>query len=47
MAATTDEGLIIVTGASGHIGREVSRILRAAGKRILPVDVNPDTRETS
>jgi len=45
MAATTDEGLVIVTGASGHIGREVCRILRAAGKKILPVDVNPDTRE--
>lgn len=45
MAAAIDEGLVIVTGASGHIGREVCRILRAAGKKILPVDVNPDTRE--
>src|SRR5229473_3755549 len=45
MAPTSDEGLVIVTGASGHIGREVCRILRAAGKKILPVDVNPDTRE--
>ena len=45
MTATTDEGLVIVTGASGHIGREVCRILRAAGNKILPVDVNPDTRE--
>ena len=45
MAATSDEGLVIVTGASGHIGREVCRILRAAGKKILPVDVHPDTRE--
>ena len=44
MAATSDEGLVIVTGASGHIGREVCRILRFAGKKILPVDVNPDTR---
>jgi nucleoside-diphosphate-sugar epimerase len=34
-----------VTGASGHIGREVCRILRLAGKKILPVDVNHDTRE--
>jgi nucleoside-diphosphate-sugar epimerase len=45
MAATTGEGLVIVTGASGHIGREVCRILRAAGEKILPLDVNPDTRE--
>jgi hypothetical protein len=26
MAATTDEGLVIVTGASGHIGREVKKL---------------------
>jgi len=45
MAATSDEGLVIVTGASGHVGREVCRILRAAGNKVLPVDVNPDTRE--
>src|SRR5580693_4729780 len=40
-----DEGLVVVTGASGQIGREVCRILRAAGNKIFPIDVNPDPRE--
>jgi nucleoside-diphosphate-sugar epimerase len=43
--AARDEGLIIVTGANGLIGREVCRILRAAGNKILPVDVNADPIE--
>lgn len=41
MESTRQDNLILVTGAEGHIGREVCRSLRAANKQILPVDVNP------
>jgi nucleoside-diphosphate-sugar epimerase len=33
---------ILVTGASGHIGRELCRVLRNANRKILPVDLDPD-----
>ncbi|HEX8836635.1 MAG TPA: NAD(P)-dependent oxidoreductase [Candidatus Acidoferrum sp.] len=35
-------GAILVTGARGHIGRELCRILRDNGRAILPVDLNHD-----
>jgi nucleoside-diphosphate-sugar epimerase len=41
MASISDEGFVIVTGAGGHIGREVCRLLRTSGSRIFPVDVDP------
>ena len=43
MASTGNEGFVIVTGAGGHIGREVCRLLRTGGSQILPVDVDPST----
>ena len=41
MRSANPEGLILVTGASGHIGTEVCRVLRTAERKILPVDLNP------
>lgn len=39
-------GAILVTGACGHIGRELCRILRNNDREILPVDLDHDkTRE--
>ena len=34
---------ILVTGASGHIGTETRRVLRACSRMILPIDVEPDS----
>jgi nucleoside-diphosphate-sugar epimerase len=45
MASGSDEGFVIVTGAGGHIGREVCRLLRTGGNKILPVDVDGTTRD--
>jgi UDP-glucose 4-epimerase len=33
---------VVVTGACGHIGREVCRFLRELGANVLPVDVSGD-----
>lgn len=33
-----DLGVVLVTGACGHIGHEVCRALRAAGLKVLPTD---------
>jgi nucleoside-diphosphate-sugar epimerase len=38
MASTSNEKTILVTGASGHIGRVVCRFLREANRAILPID---------
>ena len=35
-------GAILVTGARGHIGRELCRILRNNGRELLPVDLDHD-----
>jgi nucleoside-diphosphate-sugar epimerase len=35
------EGVVIVTGAGGHIGREVCRQLKTAQMKFLPVDLCP------
>jgi len=37
-----DTGFVLVTGASGQIGRQVCSMLRARGRSVLPVDKNPD-----
>jgi hypothetical protein len=43
MASISDSGVVIVTGAGGHIGGEVCRLLRVAETKFLPVDVDPGT----
>jgi nucleoside-diphosphate-sugar epimerase len=37
-----DTGFVLVTGASGQIGRQVCSMLRATGRRVLPIDKDPD-----
>jgi nucleoside-diphosphate-sugar epimerase len=41
MASISNDGFLIVTGAGGHIGREVCRLLRTAEAKFLAVDVDP------
>ena len=43
MVSISDHGLVLVTGAGGHIGREVCRLLRAAETKFMPVDLDPGT----
>jgi len=40
-----DEGIVLVTGACGHVGSRVSSILKDSNRKILPVDLNPDTTQ--
>lgn len=40
MGSASDEGIILVTGACGHVGRELCRVLRDAKRKILPVDLD-------
>lgn len=40
MASTSNEGFVLVTGADGHIGREVCSLLRTSETKFLPVDVD-------
>jgi nucleoside-diphosphate-sugar epimerase len=42
MASVGDVGAVLVTGACGHIGRELCRILKNADRKILPVDLDHD-----
>jgi nucleoside-diphosphate-sugar epimerase len=42
MGSSNNRGTILVTGASGHIGREVYRLLREARCQILAVDLTQD-----
>jgi nucleoside-diphosphate-sugar epimerase len=42
MSSGDNQGTILVTGASGHIGHEVCRHLREARGEILAVDLNQD-----
>jgi nucleoside-diphosphate-sugar epimerase len=44
MRPADDEGIVLVTGASGHIGSAVCRVLKSGKRKILPVDINPDKR---
>jgi nucleoside-diphosphate-sugar epimerase len=41
MASNSKHGVVIVTGADGHIGREVCRLLKTSGTQFLPVDLDP------
>jgi len=41
MACNRKPGAVIVTGADGHIGREVCRLLKASKTKFLAVDVDP------
>jgi nucleoside-diphosphate-sugar epimerase len=45
MASNRDEDFVLVTGAGGHVGREVCRLLRAEENKILPVDVDGATND--
>jgi len=40
-----NEAMILVTGATGHIGRELCRLLTEARKQILAVDLNQDNTQ--
>jgi nucleoside-diphosphate-sugar epimerase len=42
MGSASDVGTILVTGACGHIGRELCRVLRNAERKLLPVDLDHD-----
>jgi len=42
MDSASDAGAILVTGACGHVGQELCRILRNAECRFLPVDLEPN-----
>jgi len=41
VAPLDDQGVVIVTGACGHIGREVCRLLKSSETPFLPADVRP------
>lgn len=41
MASHSKQGVVIVTGADGHIGREVCRLLKTSGTKFLATDVDP------
>jgi nucleoside-diphosphate-sugar epimerase len=43
MASISDQGFVMVTGAGGHIGSQVCRLLRACETKFLPVDVDAGT----
>jgi nucleoside-diphosphate-sugar epimerase len=43
MASISNDGLLIVTGAGGHIGRETCHLLRTAEAKFVPVDLDPGT----
>ncbi len=42
MESGNNEAMILVTGATGHIGREVCRLLTEARRQILAVDLSQD-----
>jgi uncharacterized protein YbjT (DUF2867 family) len=42
MDSGNNEAMILVTGATGHIGREVCRLLTEARWQILAVDLSQD-----
>lgn len=42
VSSRMDQGTILVTGACGHIGRELCSVLRGAGRELLGVDSHQD-----
>ena len=44
MGFANHASVTLVTGACGHVGRELCRLLTDAGRKILPLDVNADKR---
>jgi UDP-glucose 4-epimerase len=42
MRCLNDGASVLVTGACGHVGHEVCRLLRELGNSVLPVDVDGD-----
>jgi len=42
MGLANDAAAILVTGACGHVGRELCRVLSDAGRGIVPLDLNRD-----
>jgi nucleoside-diphosphate-sugar epimerase len=42
MGSARDAAAILVTGACGHVGRELCRVLRDADRKVLPLDLNHD-----
>src|SRR6266496_1789942 len=42
MGSASDAGIVLVTGACGHIGREVCRVLGNEERKILPIDLDQD-----
>lgn len=43
MRSGGNEGAVLVTGARGHVGSEVCRVLRDAERRVVAVDLQPDS----
>src|SRR5690348_12970838 len=44
MSAATEEGAVLITGASGQVGRAVCALLQAAGADVLAVDLAADAK---
>src|SRR5437763_3143069 len=42
MQSGSNKAMILVTGATGHVGREVCRVLAEAGGEILAIDLDGD-----
>ena len=40
MNPAADQGFVLVTGANGHVGRNVYRLLRNSRSKVLAVDVD-------
>ena len=45
MGSASGVGSILVTGAYGHIGRELCRVLKNAGHKVLSVDLDHEKTE--
>jgi nucleoside-diphosphate-sugar epimerase len=45
MGPARDRSVVILTGAGGHIGGEVRRLLKASGHNLVPLDVSPGSEQ--
>jgi|SRR5882762_4064468 len=43
--ADSDDETVLVTGACGHVGRQVCRLLRESGVKVIPVDVSGESSD--